>query len=251
MLRMYEDVGHLLKARCRPHCQYLSSSGRNLQWHQGSSSLFEPCLETRGEDCTCNRLQQIFRDWPWNSIEGPLDLCNNPQGAIIFGTSGQLPNVITAKHPRKEALYWQRNAHLGSEKELEASDESEGLSIDSLACIRASDHSGTSTVTSMSSFSYSQNERASATVFDMASDLPMNRSLESKVTIHDNTQSLHSREALQSDTDEQKHACAPKPLVTLSQVSFHILYYITSDHSSIYKSNQTDRYFLNFLISLS
>lgn len=65
--------------------KYLTSTC--LQWYQGSSILFDRCLESSTNHCRCNRLQRIDSKSIFGSATVPNFMEN--QGAVIFGKCKQ------------------------------------------------------------------------------------------------------------------------------------------------------------------
>ena len=80
--KMLEDLYYT--AGCRWNRKYLTST--RLQWHQGTSSLFNKCESPGESQCECNRVQQIVSKRTLATIIPPKDLAQN--GAVIFGQSG-------------------------------------------------------------------------------------------------------------------------------------------------------------------
>ena len=106
--RLYERAGYPLDRK------FLTSTKAKLQWHQGSSILFESCAESKLERCHCNRLQQILPKSTVTSIVPPEYIVD--QGAVIFGHSGS-PIADKLKKLRTPAakvsgIYSQENRQL-------------------------------------------------------------------------------------------------------------------------------------------
>ncbi|KAK7184313.1 hypothetical protein PSPO01_09690 [Paraphaeosphaeria sporulosa] len=78
--RLYETAG------CPLDRKYLTTSGSKLQWHQGTSMLFDPCAEPTRAQCSCNRLQQILTRSAMTRTIPPEHF--KDQGAVIFGHDG-------------------------------------------------------------------------------------------------------------------------------------------------------------------
>ncbi|CAO2653455.1 Nn.00g028660.m01.CDS01 [Neocucurbitaria sp. VM-36] len=76
LLQLYDEAGSRLDRK------YLTSSSK-LQWHQGSSILFDACQMTGR--CQCDRLQQLFPKSTVGTIVPPPHVVDD--GAVIFGRS--------------------------------------------------------------------------------------------------------------------------------------------------------------------
>lgn len=106
--KLYERAG------CPLDRKYLTSTQTKLQWHQGSSMLFDPCADFRRTDCRCNRLQQILPKSAIGTIVPPEHIVD--QGAVIFGRSGSIVQDMISK-PRAQTrkisgIYSQENVPL-------------------------------------------------------------------------------------------------------------------------------------------
>jgi hypothetical protein len=109
MLRkLYDRAGYPLDHK------YLTSTPRKLQWHQGSSMLFDACGKVNLTGCGCNRLQQIIPKSAIGTIVPPESIHN--QGAVIFGHSGSMVQDMLAKPrpsvPKFSGIYSQQNVPL-------------------------------------------------------------------------------------------------------------------------------------------
>lgn len=126
MLRkLYDRAGYPLDRR------YLTSTSKKLQWHRGTSMLFDPCESLRLDKCRCNRLQQILPRSTIGKIVPPDSIDN--QGAVIFGHSGSIVRDMLSKPrppvPRFSGIYSQKNVQLESavvQQECEDSSLSDG-----------------------------------------------------------------------------------------------------------------------------
>jgi hypothetical protein len=102
------------RAGCPLDRKYLTSSSKQLQWHQGNSKLFEPCENLHLRRCQCDRLQQILSQPVLGSVIGPD--CIDNEGAVIFGRSETLMQEMVAKPraraPKSFGIYSQQNAQL-------------------------------------------------------------------------------------------------------------------------------------------
>lgn len=100
-------------AGCRLSQKYLTST--QLQWHQGQSLLFDPCVDPLNARCRCSRLQQIRTASTYGKIRGPGQL--KCQGAVIFGSSEHsVSNLIPrfpGRNPKISGIYSQNNVSLG------------------------------------------------------------------------------------------------------------------------------------------
>jgi hypothetical protein len=116
-------------AGCRLNRDYLTST--QLQWHRGSSALFESCKTPGAWRCKCVRLQQIVRKSAVGTIvpPGPLD----EEGAVIFGHSSSVLQRLTpvCKAPAAKGLYSQPNLSLAPVVVCQDSDETQSVTSDS------------------------------------------------------------------------------------------------------------------------
>ena len=83
LLDLYNVAGHRLDRK------YLTST--RLQWHRGTSRLFEPCPTPHLFQCHCSRLQQIVSERAMGTVIAPGSL--EEDGAVIFGASSGLSNI--------------------------------------------------------------------------------------------------------------------------------------------------------------
>ncbi|KAJ9637752.1 hypothetical protein H2199_007243 [Coniosporium tulheliwenetii] len=90
--------------------KYLTST--QLQWHRGSSSLFEPCTTPRAYCCRCERLQRIVPKSAIGRVVPPGNLIHD--GAVIFGQSNNfIRDIVTASHPQEtSSIFSQPNVNL-------------------------------------------------------------------------------------------------------------------------------------------
>ncbi|KAF2139010.1 uncharacterized protein K452DRAFT_310970 [Aplosporella prunicola CBS 121167] len=97
-------------AGCRLSKEFLTYT--HLQWHRGSSILFEPCKTPNSYRCSCNRLQQIVGPVSVGRVVPPGLL--QDEGAVIFGRDGNLLSELAlAQQPCETTLYSQPNISLG------------------------------------------------------------------------------------------------------------------------------------------
>ncbi|KAF1838866.1 hypothetical protein BDW02DRAFT_575897 [Decorospora gaudefroyi] len=100
--QLFDETG------CRLDRKFLTSKSR-IQWHQGDSTLFDPCQNAR--HCTCTRLQQLVPNSYMGIVTPPERIAN--EGAVIFGRSSlQLPLSSRGGASVMPGLYSQPNIAL-------------------------------------------------------------------------------------------------------------------------------------------
>lgn len=137
-------------AGCRLNRTYLTSS--HLQWHRGSSILFEPCAMPGSFRCRCNRLQQIVPKSAMGDVVPPglLEI----EGAVIFGRSGTLLETSSATNQSQQnGIYSQPNVSLLSTAACVSLEDSlPSACSDSEPSSRSSDDSDVTPASSITSF---------------------------------------------------------------------------------------------------
>ncbi|KAI0168548.1 hypothetical protein BJ166DRAFT_259439 [Pestalotiopsis sp. NC0098] len=98
-----ETLVELYKKAGSQDWKYLTT--QKLQWHRGTSALFEPC-EFHASCCTCDRLQRIVPNEAVGHVTGPGPL--DTQGAVIFGQLGRPSGLNNLQNALRESFGLQK-----------------------------------------------------------------------------------------------------------------------------------------------
>ncbi|KAF2490780.1 hypothetical protein BU16DRAFT_134693 [Lophium mytilinum] len=144
-------------AGCRTSRAYLTST--ELQWHRGTSTLFEPCKNPGAYRCECVRLQRILPKSATGTIIPPGSLTEAKDGAVIFGHSSTVLQTLkpTFKVPSTKGLFTQPNIPLTPV--IVGQDSDEGLTDGET--VGQTDSDGTGITPSSSITSYTNEDESS------------------------------------------------------------------------------------------